>query len=153
MAKDKKWKKGLYQIVNNDKYKGKRPVVYRSSWEYKFMRFCDLTPAVLEWSSESVCIPYFNPVKGKVTRYYPDFLIRYVDADGNEQTDLIEVKPHRQTIPPKPRKNKKKSTLLQETRTYAMNAAKWDAATKYCEQRGINFRIVTEKDLYGMSSK
>lgn len=149
MREEKKWRKGLYQIVNDEKYKGKRPVCFRSSWELKFMRFCDLTPSILEWSSESVCIPYFNPVKGKVTRYYPDFLIKYIDTNGNEQIDLIEVKPYRQTVPPKPRKNKKKSTLLQETRTYAMNTAKWDAAVKYCQQRGINFRIVTEKDLYG----
>jgi len=147
MHQENKWIKSIYQIVNNDKYKGKRPVVARSSWEYKFMRFCDLTPSVLEWSSESSIIMYFNPIKGKVCRYYPDFLIKYIDVNRKEQIDLIEIKPYRQTIQPVPKKGKKKTTLLQEAKTWAVNKAKWDAAIQYCNKRGINFRIITERDL------
>lgn len=153
MQKRKNWKQGLYQIINNEKYKGKRPVYYRSKWEQKFMRFCDLTPSILEWSSESISIQYFNPVKGKITRYYPDFFIKYVDSNQKIQFDLIEVKPFKQTIQPKPRKNKKNSTLLQEQKTYAINSAKWNAAIDYCKKRNYNFRIITEKDLYGKISK
>jgi hypothetical protein len=147
MPKENKWRKGIYQIIHNDKYKGKRPAVFRSSWEYKFMRFCDTTPGIIEWASESVCIPYYNPVKKKVTRYYPDFVIKYIDKDQNIIIELIEIKPFRQTQPPVEKTKKKKSTLLQEHRTYTMNCAKWEAAYKYCQEKGIRFRIITEKDL------
>jgi hypothetical protein len=148
-----KWQQCLYQVINNEKYKGKRPLYSRSSWETTFMRMCDLSPSVIEWASESVCIRYFNPIKGKVTRYYPDFLIKYVDTNGIEHIELIEIKPYKQTLQPKPRKNKKSSTLLQESKTYAVNKAKWDAAIAYCNERGILFRIITEKDLYGKISR
>lgn len=144
-----KWKKGFYQIVNNEKYKGKRPVIFRSSLECSFMKFCDLNPNILEWSSESVIITYFNPVKNKVTRYYPDFVIKYKDKNGGIHIELIEIKPYKQTIKPVPKQGKKKSTLLQESKTYAVNCAKWEAAMKYCEKKGIKFRIITEKDIRG----
>jgi len=82
-----------------------------------------------------------------MTRYYPDFLIKYRDSNGDIKIDLIEIKPFRQTIPPRAKRGKKHKTLLQESKTYAVNKAKWDAALNYCNQRGITFRIITEKDL------
>ena len=151
MSKDKKWHKGLFTPQNPDKYKGKRPIVYRSDWEKKFMHYCDTNPNIIQWASESIMIPYFNPVKNRLTRYYPDFLITYLDTNGRQVIDLIEVKPFRQTLQPIPRKGKKSSTLLMEQKTYAMNDAKWKAAKLYCQQRNMNFRIITEKDLFGMS--
>jgi hypothetical protein len=150
MNKADKWYKGLFSPQNSDKYKGKRPIVYRSNWEKNFMHYCDTNPRIIQWASESIMIPYFNPVKNKMTRYYPDFLITYLDADGNQKIDLIEVKPFRQTIKPVARKGKKQSTLLMEAKTYAMNDAKWKAAKIYCQQRNISFRILTEKDLFGI---
>lgn len=147
MPKRGRWKKGLYQVVNNDKYVGKRPIVCRSSWEFNFCRFLDHNHNVIEWASESKMIRYYNPIKGKISRYYPDFAVKYKDPDGNEIVEIIEIKPFRQTQPPKPRKNKKKSTLIQEMKTYAVNSAKWESAIEYCKPKGIIFRVITEKDL------
>lgn len=149
MSKKGKFHQGIYQIINNDKYVGKRPVVYRSNWEKDFCNFCDKNPNIVEWASESMTIPYFNPIKGTMSRYYPDFMISYLDRDGNKIIEVIEVKPYRQTIPPKGGRGKKKTTLLQEHKTYAVNDAKWKAATDFCKERGMIFRIVTERDIYG----
>jgi hypothetical protein len=32
-------------------------------------------------------------------------------------------------------------------KTYAVNQAKWKAASEYCEDRKIEFKIITEKEL------
>ena len=59
---------------------------------------------------------------------------------------VVEVKPYKQTRPPKTRKRKTKSYLT-ECVTYAVNQAKWKAAKEFCEDHRIEFKVVTEKDL------
>ena len=71
-----KYASGKYQVKNPEKYMGKRLPSYRSSWEFTFMSFCDNNPAVINWVSEGVKIPYFNPVSGKQTVYV---FMRYVN--------------------------------------------------------------------------
>ena len=85
-----KYANGKFTVKNPEKYMGKRSPTYRSSWEFAFMNFCDNNPAVLNWTSESVKIPYFNPVSGKNTIYVPDFLIVYVDANQKQHTERSE---------------------------------------------------------------
>lgn len=141
------FKKGIYEPINPQKYIGKRKPVYRSSYELKFMRFLDKTDAVVEWSSESLAIGYIHPLTGRPARYYPDFLIKYRTGDDEYQIDLIEVKPKRETLPPKSHGNKKAQTVLYEKKTWAVNQAKWKAAQAFCDKRGIRFRLITEKEL------
>jgi hypothetical protein len=140
-------KQGIFNPQHPEKCKGKLRSVYRSGWELTFMRFLDTNSGVVEWSSESLPISYFNPVKNKICRYYPDFLVKYKGKDGEYHIELIEIKPYRETQPPKIHGNKKQSTLLMECRTWSINQAKWEAAKKFCEQRGITFRLMTEKEL------
>ena len=64
-----KYAKGKFKPTNPDKYLGKQLPTYRSSWEQRFMMFCDTNTSVLSWASEPVKIPYFNPVKNKQTIY------------------------------------------------------------------------------------
>lgn len=144
---NEKFKKGLYTPINRAKYKGRLPIVYRSLWEYKLMCFLDKEDCVLEWCSEPFPISYFNPVKNKISRYYPDFLIKIKNSNNEEHMELIEVKPYKQTIPPVNTGKKRKTTLLIESAMWAINKNKWEAAKKYCEQRNIIFRIMTEKEL------
>lgn len=143
----KEFRKTIYSPMNSEKYVGRTPIIARSSWEFKFMRFLDLTPSVKEWSSESIAIAYLNPLTGRPTRYFPDFLVKFVDSSGKEVIEVIEVKPYKQTIPPIASKGKRKTTLLQEAKTWAVNSAKWRAAREYCEIRGFTFRILTEREL------
>lgn len=61
---------------------------------------------------------------------------------------LIEIKPSKQTVPPKSHGNKKKSTILHENATFAVNMAKWEAARRWCDRRGYKFQILTEEHLF-----
>ena len=147
IGKVSQFKKGIFIPENSEKYKGGRKPIYRSSYELKFMRFLDKTDSVLEWCSESLAISYIHPLTGRLARYFPDFLIKYRTNDGGYQIDLIEVKPKRETLPPKVHGNKKAKTILYEKKTWAINQAKWKAAKAFCDKRDIRFRLITESEL------
>ena len=139
--------KGKYQPRHPYKYKGNPTnIIYRSLWERKFMQYCDSNMNILEWASEEIAIPYRSPIDRKIHRYFPDFIIKVKENTGNVKTYVIEVKPKKQTRPPKPRKNVTKSYLY-ECKTYAVNQAKWTAASAWCKDRKIEFKIVTEQEL------
>ena len=124
------------------KYKGDPTnIIYRSSWEYKFMVWADTSTSVQEWASEEIAIPYISPVDGKRHRYFPDF---YVKVKGKKS--LVEVKPLYQTKEPKTQKKINKK-YIREVVTYSVNNAKWKAAQKFCKAYGWQFKIVTEKEL------
>jgi len=61
---------------------------------------------------------------------------------------LVEIKPYSQTKPPKESKRKKKTTILYEKITYAVNQAKWDAAKQYAAKKNMEFLILTERELF-----
>lgn len=144
--KDERFKQGIYKPINNS-YAGKSPPVYRSSWELKFFRWCDLNPNVVKWYSENVVIPYQIGKTGKPRRYIVDNVVHF--RIGNDITKyLVEIKPYSQTIPPKPHGNKKRSTILYEQYTYAKNKSKWLAAEQWCKKKGYKFLILTEKQLF-----
>jgi hypothetical protein len=79
---------------------------------------------------------------GKPHKYFVDFMI--IMEDGRRFA--VEIKPSRETRPPKKSKNKSKKTMLYEQLTYAKNSAKWEAAKEFCSKRNIEFKIITEKD-------
>lgn len=121
-------------------------IKYRSSWEKKFCVFADYNPQILKVSSESVIVPYYNPVKERMARYYIDFMIKTVD-----KVFLVEVKPRAECNPPKPGKYqtpKSEATYRRAIETYAVNQAKWEAAEKFATERGAQFIIITEDDLF-----
>ena len=111
------------------------------------MKFFDNNPSILQWASEEVVIPYYDTATKKVRRYFPDFLIKVKDKNGQEKTHLIEVKPSKDMRPPVGGKGKKKSTVLYEMKTYQMNRDKFASARKWCDDRNIIFDIWTEKHL------
>ena len=137
-----KYAQGKFNVKNPDKYLGGRTPTYRSSWEFAFMKFCDEHPSVSKWASEAVKIPYRNPFTGKYTVYVPDFFIAFADNQGRQHVELIEVKPISQTTMEKAGKNK-----YNQAHT-VLNMAKWEAATAYCKQNNIKFRIVSENDIF-----
>lgn len=137
-----KFAQGHFSPKNPEKYMGKGSIRYRSGWEFHFMKFCDEHPYVTQWASESLKIPYRNPLTGKQTIYVPDFLIVYQDKKGNRRVELIEVKPANQTTREKAGRSKTNQAH------WIINEAKWEAARAYCKQKGIIFRVVTEHDIY-----
>ena len=139
--------KGRYNPVNPKKYTGNpQNIIYRSLWERKFMVYCDTNDKVLEWGSEEIIIPYISPWDGKVHRYFPDFYIKVKQSDGNLKKFIIEVKPKKQTRPPKPVERKTKR-WIKEVRTFGINEAKWKHATKWCKDNDMEFKILTEEEL------
>ena len=140
--------KGKFTPQNPSKYIGDGTnIVYRSMWERRCMKYFDNNPSVLGWASEEISIPYYDTATRKVRRYFPDFLIKVKDKNGNIKAHLIEVKPTKDLRPPVAGKGKKRSTVLYEMKTYQMNRDKFASARKWCDDRNITFDIWTEKHL------
>lgn len=137
-----KYANGLYQIVNADKYVGKKVPHFRSSWEHSFMRFCDENPAVLQWASEAIHIPYRNPFTNKNTIYIPDFMIMYMNKNNEKFGELIEIKPSKQTT------LEAAGRSMRDQAAAVLNAYKWQAAQAWCSQNGLRFRVLTENDIF-----
>lgn len=139
--------KGKYKPSYPQKYKGDPTnIIYRSLWELKFMKYCDLNENVLEWASEEKFVAYRSPIDGKVHKYFPDFIIKVKEPSGKIKKYVIEIKPKKQTVPPeKPKRQTKK--YLYEAYEYAKNQAKWEAAREWCLDRGYEFKVLTENEL------
>ena len=139
--------KGIYNLKNPKKYLGDpRKVIWRSTWERKLMRKCDDNSKIIKWASEEIIIPYYNPVKKRKAKYYPDFYMELIDKDNNRKKLLIEVKPLKETMPPK-YKRRTKNALIAEA-LWAQNQAKWKAAREFCLDHGWEFQLMTEKELF-----
>jgi len=133
---------------NSEKYTGTYPIVVRSTWERMFMQWLDANPNVIEWKSESTYIKYFDPVYNRWRRYYPDFLICLRDNNGNIQRHLIEIKPYKETVPPRFGKGDSQRTKMIKEANYKRNKAKFKAAIEYCRQMGYGWKILTERELF-----
>ena len=142
-----KYAKGKYVVKNPSKYAGLKNPTYRSSWEWAFMQFCDNHPGVIHWASESVKIPYKNPLNNRNTIYVPDFLVIYEDKNGGKRAEVIEIKPKKETNLSMSGRNK-----ITQAKTI-QNMAKWEAARLWCKQQNLIFRIVTEDDIFHKPGK
>lgn len=140
---------GYFNPTNPDKYVGPAPIIYRSSWERKFMIMCDTREHVLKWSSEPVVIKYWSTMDNKEHKYYPDFYMKTRTEEG-EKEFLVEVKPEAQITKPKPpTKNSKKALNSYKflAEQYIKNRDKYAYAKQWAESRGWRFIVLTEKTL------
>lgn len=142
--------KGKYTPRHPEKYKGDPNLcIFRSLWERKFMTFCDDTPSVIAWSSEEIVVPYISPIDGRKHRYFVDFWVKVKAKDDTVREYLIEVKPKAQTKQPESPKSKRISkSKITEMKNWMVNNAKWAAAKRVCEDRGWEFKILTEDNLF-----
>lgn len=141
-----KFAQGIYQVINANKYVGKRDPRYRSGWEHAFMRFCDNNDNIIQWASEAIQIPYRHPLTGKNTIYVPDFFIVYRTKDNQTRAEVVEIKPKKQSV-------LESKANARDRAIVAVNYAKWDAATKWCRRQGLMFRVITEDDIFHQGSK
>lgn len=147
-----KYAQGVYPIKNSDKFMGnEEKCYYRSSYELKFMVYCDNSDHIVKWGSEMVAIPYYD-WDGKEHRYFIDFIVE----DKNGVKWLIEVKPLEETLqvlknepPPEPKKESSKALENYEyaLKQWSLNRHKWAQAKQYAENRGYKFKIITEENL------
>lgn len=139
--------KGRFTPKNPKKYHGDPTnIIYRSLWERRVMVWLDDNPNVVEWGSEEVVVPYRSPEDNRIHRYFPDFIVKSRTPEGRIKTTLIEVKPKHQTKEPV-KKKKITKQYITEVLTWGKNQAKWKAAMEYCEERGWEFKILTEEHL------
>jgi hypothetical protein len=137
-----KFARGKFTPKNPGKYIGTKIPQYRSSWELNFCMFCDTSNSIQKWASEAISIPYRDPLTGRNTVYVPDFFIQYLDKDNKINTELIEIKPSSQQLLEKVGKSKFNQAQ------FIKNQAKWSAASNWCKQQGIVFRVLNETDLF-----
>lgn len=142
----RKYHQGRYNVQKPEKYLGDhRKVIYRSSWELKMFMWAEANNNVLKWNSEEVVVPYISPFDGRPHRYFVDMYVEIVE-NGRMVKKLYEIKPNSERFLPKKPKRITKG-YINRLKTYAINQAKWKAAYKYCEEKGINFSLITEKQL------
>jgi hypothetical protein len=137
---------GFFEARNPQKYVGKGRPKYRSGWEWAFFQFCDNNEHVLEWASEAISIPYRHPFTGKMTVYVPDVFIRYRTKNNKICTELIEIKPRKQSLI-EGKMNEKERMVV------AVNHCKWAAAQAWCKRAGIVFRVLNEEHLFHQGKK
>jgi len=143
-SKNSKYRQGVFVPINKDKFIGTK-AFYRSGLELKFMRFCDNNSNVVMWGSENVIIPYISPLDGRAHRYFVDNFVAIKEGNTLKKY-LVEIKPSKQTAPPTT-KYKKKEHLIYEQSMYVVNQAKWEAAREFCKKKGMDFLILTEKEI------
>lgn len=135
--------KGKYRPVNRAKYGGDADAVtYRSSWERAVFKWLDNHTDVKSWVSEETIIPYICATDRKPHRYFVDIKVTF----KNGKTYLIEIKPKKETVQPKPR-GRKTQKYLTEVLTYMKNISKWEAANSYCKKHGYTFEVWHEDTL------
>jgi hypothetical protein len=142
-----KFAKGQYNLKNPEKYIGSTVPIYRSSWEVAVMRMCDNNPAIQQWASEPVRIPYRDPLTGKQTVYVPDFLVMFEDKKEKKHVELWEIKPANQQMLEKVGKNPYNQAQ------FVKNQAKWQVATQWAKSRGMKFRVLNENDIFHTGKK
>lgn len=141
-----KYKQGHYTPKHPEKYVGDPTQIrFLSSYELQMDKFLDGNPNILQWSSENLYIPYRHPIKKRVVRYYPDYWVKFKNKQGKIVQEVWEVKPESQT---RPSRSKNQRQRLFEQAIYAINTAKWRAATTFCNKYGMKFRIITEKGIF-----
>jgi hypothetical protein len=139
--------KGKFTPINPQKYKGDSTnIIYRSSWEKRVMLWLDKHSQVVSWSSEEIVVPYKSPADGRFHRYFVDFYAQIRDKNGKLNSYLLEIKPKKQATEPEI-KSRITKQYINEVVTYAINQAKWKAATEYCKDRGWEFKVLTEDHL------
>ena len=93
-----------------------------------------------------------NPIYWARAKYNIDVWIELLKDDGQSVRKIfIEIKPYNQSVPPSPLPQNPKRTEVKTynrlASQYLVNKQKWDAATKFCRDRGAEFMVFTEVEL------
>lgn len=147
-------KKGMYLLEFPNKYVGKtndsNEILYRSSWEQRVFYYMDHNKNIIEWSNETIIVPYIFKLDGKVHRYYPDIVCKAKTSKGIKSF-MMEIKPKWQTIEPSKPKNRSRDRKVRyekEMFTYIKNTCKWEAAEEFCKKNNYEFKIITEDEIF-----
>lgn len=121
--------KKLFEQVSNQR------IIYRSSYELKFITWLENSDKVKQWGSECFYIPYLYK-DGTTHKYYPDYFVEMVDGTKL----VVEIKPYNQTQKPI-------NANCWAAKEYVKNICKWKAAIEFCKNKGYIFKVLTEKTI------
>lgn len=156
-----KYKQGLYVPKNKEKLikaNSQGGVYFRSGLEHKMMIYLDSNDNIINWGAEHLRIPYEKTEYSNSTHqlettshgYYPDFYYELLRSDGSISKVVAEVKASNETVEPKlplvPTAKQLKN-LEYALKMWNKNLSKWKYMLEYCERKGFNFIIITEKHL------
>jgi len=168
-SENAKTKQGYYKIKYPTKYVGNTNlIIYRSSWEHSFCKWCDYSPSVIRWSSEPIKIPYYdriskleeckkqgldpnNPKNWVIKNYNTDFWIEVDKGNGETRKMFIEIKPSnklKKPVPPSPNAPlRDQRKFNREAKEYIINEAKFAAISAWAEKNNAKFYVFTEETL------
>jgi len=160
---------GYYHVQYPEKYIGSPSgIIFRSSWEYSFCKWCDMSESVTAWSSEPTSCSYYdkvsklneckklgldpnNPRNWVKKNYHVDFWVKIKKADDIYEKWFIEIKPKSKLFKPKPpqsnaslKEQKRFNTLAKE---FLINEEKFKAMKEWSEKNGAKFYVFTEVEL------
>jgi hypothetical protein len=158
-----KYHQGLFTPGNKDKViklNNQGGLYYRSGLEQKMMIYLDNNERIINWGAEHLRIPYTKTewvsesqdYKTSEHTYYPDFYYELKREDGSISKVVAEVKPYSETIEPKLSPNptaKQMKNFEYALKMYNKNLSKWTYMIEYCQRKGFEFIIITEKVLGG----
>ena len=140
--------KTVYKPLNESKYVGDSTnIICRSLWERRVCKYLDTNENVINWGSEEIAIPYISPLDNRRHSYFRDSIVRIRENNADVKTNVIEVKPFKQTKKHE-RGKKRKATYANECATYVVNQAKWRAAEDFCSKKNWEFLVLTEKEIF-----
>lgn len=144
---DDKYKNGIYNPINKNKYIGPTPIICRSNWEKKYCIYCDNNESIIQWSSEPFSIEYYNPLTKKRHQYFPDFWVKILKKDGTIKELLVEIKPKsylKKPIEPKRKTVQAIKNYKYLVESYIKIVSKAKAAKLFAKERGMEYIILTE---------
>lgn len=145
--RNSRFKQGYFKPVNPEKYAGDpTDIVYRSGLEKRYMMYFDTNPSILKWAVEEIVVPYVSPLDNAPHRYFPDFIVKLRDKNGQINTLMIEIKPSKEREKPV-KGNKSNRKFMEEVAVYAVNQAKWKYAQNFCEKNNMQFVVLTEQEI------
>lgn len=166
--KPDKYDSGVYipknknKVIKLNKYGG---ITYRSSMEKKVMIYLDNCADIIKWGAENIEIPYIltkKDLSGVIIsssqhRYYPDIYYELKMEDGSINRIVMEIKPYKQCFPPDSKFFEKKMITKKQAKNfqweldeYNKNLCKWEFAIKYCNSKGMSFKLFTDKQIEQM---
>ena len=111
-------KKGKFFSIKNNK-----TLYYDSTYELQAFKILEQMSIVKLYYRCDIYIKY--EYKNNTRRYIPDVIVEYT----NGEKDIIEIKPENR---------------INED----INKAKFNAAKLFCDKKGLNFKVWTEKELF-----
>lgn len=163
---NKKYHQGNFIPTNKDKVlklNSEGGLYFRSGLEKKMMIWLDHNENILIWGCENLEIPYQmthfenGDMKIKNHRYYPDFYYRMRKVDGTIKDIVVEVKPQKEyemvLLLNEGKVNVTEGSLKKlrnqeyDIKMAYRNKSKWETMIEWCNKKGYEFIIITEKHL------